>query len=140
MDFPPESNNKYTKEAGKRRCVSRILFPPSRLKTRFGGRRQLLYAAYPGKRIGAFPPAVIPFRETFRHMPSIWPCSWRGLQCRFPCGKARWALTPPFHPCPEPVEGLTPFEKPTAVYFLLHYPSRGFNPRAPRLSAGTMLQ
>ena len=30
--------------------------------------------------------------------PPIWPCSERGLPCRLRYRKARWALTPPFHP------------------------------------------
>lgn len=59
----------------------------------------------PGQKNWSVPAGSNPFRDTFRHMPSIWPCSWRGLQCRFPCGKARWALTPPFHPCPSAGSG-----------------------------------
>ena len=30
----------------------------------------------------------------------IWPCFGRGLPCRLDRSKARWALTPPFHPYP----------------------------------------
>ena len=32
--------------------------------------------------------------------PPIWPCSDWGLPCRGLLPAARWALTPPFHPCP----------------------------------------
>jgi len=33
-----------------------------------------------------------------RTSPPIWPCSDWGLPCRGRCRRARWALTPPFHP------------------------------------------
>lgn len=29
----------------------------------------------------------------------VWPCSQWGLSCRGRLRRARWALTPPFHPC-----------------------------------------
>jgi len=42
-------------------------------------------------------------------------CSGWGLPCRCVLPPARCALTAPFHPCPA--------RKPSAVYFLWHFPS-----------------
>lgn len=47
----------------------------------------------------------------------IWSCCGRGLPSAPLSLRARWALTPPFHPYLQP--------KPEAVCFLLHWPSRG---------------
>jgi hypothetical protein len=64
------------------------------------------------------------------HSSPIRPCSGRGLPGRARCRARRWALTPPFHPCPPPPEA----ER--AVWFLWHFPSdrsaRGC-PRRPAL-------
>ncbi len=41
-------------------------------------------------------------RATLKRLP-IWPCSGRGLPCPGTSRPRRWALTPPFHPCPHPL-------------------------------------
>jgi hypothetical protein len=41
------------------------------------------------KQAGGLPRRVVPIRS----------CSRWGLPCRCRCRRARWALTPPFHPC-----------------------------------------
>jgi hypothetical protein len=45
------------------------------------------HAAYPG------------LRWCGQHLAPVWPCSGWGLPCRSLLPGARWALTPPFHPC-----------------------------------------
>jgi hypothetical protein len=52
-------------------------------------------------------------------------CTARGLPCRPGCPGARWALTPPFHPCLCPCG-------PSAVCFLLHFPSGRLATSVPR--------
>ncbi len=48
----------------------------------------------------------------------IRPCSKWGLPCRARRRVARWALTPPFHPCPQREKS-----RPLAVCSLWHFPS-----------------
>ena len=56
--------------------------------------------------------------ETGRLSAPIRPCSKWGLPCRARRRVARWALTPPFHPCP-----LRESPRPLAVCSLWHFPS-----------------
>ena len=51
----------------------------------------------------------------------IWSCCGRGLPCGAALTDARRALTPPFHPYPGTANRIG------AVYFLLHWPSRGLS-------------
>ena len=55
----------------------------------------------------------------------IWPCTGRGLPCPQHFCYVRWALTPPFHPCPSR-GGLS----------LWHFPSCGFAPQYPAFQLG----
>jgi len=52
-------------------------------------------------------------------------CTTRGLPCHAGCPDARWALTPPFHPCLCPCG-------PSAVCSLLHFPSGRLATSVPR--------
>ena len=58
-------------------------------------------------------------RATLKRLP-IWPCSGRGLPCPGTSRPRRWALTPPFHPCPHPPPQKG--RRPLAVYSLWHFP------------------
>jgi hypothetical protein len=60
------------------------------------------------------------FGETGRLSAPIRPCTGWGLPCQPRHRELRWALTPPFHPCPLPSRNR---EGPLAVYSLLHFPS-----------------
>ena len=78
-------------EAGKPSSVSR---PRPRGGSSLWGRRcRRPRAAYPG----LCEPAGS--RGAGHASPPTWPCSGWGLPCRSGCPEARWALTPPFHPC-----------------------------------------
>ncbi len=61
----------------------------------------------------------------------ILSCTGLGFPCRRRCRRARWALTPPFHPHPSPrrFRGWL-----GAVCFLWHFPSRRLEPPCPGLS------
>ena len=56
--------------------------------------------------------------ETGHLSAPIRPCSKWGLPCRARRRATRWALTPPFHPCP-----LRESSRPLAVCSLWHFPS-----------------
>jgi hypothetical protein len=62
--------------------------------------------------------------------PPIWSCSGRGLPCPRGLPTGRWALTQPFHPYPP-----SPRRR-RAVFFLLHWPSRGVWSAVSRFATG----
>jgi hypothetical protein len=59
---------------------------------------------------------LIPGGERAGSSSPVLSCTTRGLPSRLDHSETRWALTPPFHPYLYPCG-------PSAVYFLLHFPS-----------------